>query len=30
MNASVTADGAFRHASWEVHLSPLAAAAAFA
>jgi hypothetical protein len=29
MNASVTADGAFRHASWEVHLSPLAAAAAF-
>lgn len=30
MNASVTADGAFRHASWEVHLSPLAAVAAFA
>lgn len=30
MNASVTADGAFCHASWEVHLSPLPAAAAFA
>jgi hypothetical protein len=30
MNASVTETGAFRHASWEVHLSPLAAAAAFA
>jgi hypothetical protein len=30
MNTSVTADGAFRHASWEVHLSPLAAGAAFA
>lgn len=29
MNASVTQTGAFRHASWEVHLSPLAAAAAF-
>lgn len=29
MNASVNADGAFRHASWEVHLSPLPAAAAF-
>lgn len=30
MNASVTPDGTFRHASYEVHLSPLAAAAAFA
>lgn len=29
MNASVTQTGAFRHASWEVHLSPLVAAAAF-
>jgi hypothetical protein len=27
MNAAVTADGAFRHASCEVHLSPFAAAA---
>ena len=30
MNASVTPDGTFRHASYEVHLSPLAAAAVFA
>lgn len=30
MNASVTPDGTFRHASYEVHLSQLAAAAAFA
>jgi hypothetical protein len=27
MNASVTPDGTFRHASYELHLSPLAAAA---
>lgn len=30
MNASVTPDGTFRHASYEAHLSPLVAAAAFA